>query len=222
MKSFSNGANIYVAGFYRYNTDDIQSFTTFYPSLKIGDTTYNNVSLTQRYNIGREDNEGVNLFASLPTGKLSFRTNMFFADRITIEPGLPNTSGFFYRLNLNTSYEFSKDLAAEFFINYRSSQRTIQGTNPGFLFYNFAIRKQIFNKKASIGLTAANPFNQYVNVNQTVYGPNFNQNSLRQIPLRSFGINIIYKFGKLEFKKDKEQQDNNVPDDTAGGGGGGR
>jgi ferric enterobactin receptor len=220
-KSFSNGANIYVAGFYRYNTNDLQQFTTFYPNLKIGDTTYTNVSLTQQYNIGREVNEGVNLFGSLPVGKLTFRSNMFFADRITSNPGSPEVSGFAYRINLNASYEFAKDLAGEFFINYRSSQRTIQGTNPGFVFYNFAVRKQLMKRKASIGITAANPFNQYVNVQSTTYGPNFNQTSLRQIPLQSFGISLTYKFGKLEFKKDKEQQDNNtpIPDDTAGGSG---
>jgi hypothetical protein len=158
--------------------------------------------------------EGVNLFGSLPAGKLTFRTNMFFADRITTEPGLPEVSGFTYRINLNTSYEFVKTLAAEFFINYRSSQRTIQGTNPGFVFYNFAVRKQIFDRKASIGLTAVNPFNQYVNVQSTTYGPNFNQSSLRQIPLRSFGISLMYKFGKLEFKKEKEPQDNGGGDDA--------
>lgn len=214
-KSFSNGANIYVAGFYRYNTNDLQSFTTFYPNLKIGDSTYTNVSLSQRYNIGREVTEGVNLFGSLPAGKFTFRSNMFFADRITDNPGSPQVAGLAYRINLNTSYEFAKDLAAEFFINYRSSQRTIQGTNPAFLFYNFAVRKQIMHKKASIGLTAANPFNQYVNVNQTTYGPNFNQNSLREIPLRSFGISLMYKFGKLEFKKEREPQDNGNQDDTA-------
>jgi len=214
-KSFSDGANIYVAGFYRYNTNDLQSFTTFYPNLKIGDTTYSNVSLTQQYNIGKETTEGVNLYGSLPVGKLTFRSNMFFADRITDNPGSPEVSGFTYRLNLNTSYEFANDFAAEAFVNYRSSQRTIQGTNPGFLFYNFAVRKQIFNKKASIGLVATNPFNQYVNVASTTYGPNFNQTSLREIPLRSFGISISYKFGKLEFKKEKEQPQDTTPDDNA-------
>ncbi|MEO6976997.1 MAG: TonB-dependent receptor, partial [Mucilaginibacter sp.] len=55
-KSFDKGANIYVAAFYRYNTDDIQSFTKPYSSIKIGDTTYTNVLLDQRYNIGRENN----------------------------------------------------------------------------------------------------------------------------------------------------------------------
>jgi outer membrane receptor protein involved in Fe transport len=211
-KSFSDGANIYLAGFYRYNTNDLQSFTTFYPSLKIGDTTYSNVSLTQQANIGKEINEGVNLFGSLPAGKFTFRSNMFFANRITSDPGLPSTSGFFYRVNLNTSYEFAKDLAAEFFINYRSSQRTIQGTNPGFVFYNFAVRKQFWKRKASIGLTAANPFNNYVDVRSTTYGSNFNESSLREIPLRSFGISLMYKFGKMDFKKEKPAN----PDDQGG------
>ena len=73
------------------------------------------------------------------------------------------------------------------------------------MFYNFALRKQFWHKNASIGLTAANPFNQYVNVTTTTYGSNFNESSLRQIPLRSFGISLMYKFGKLEFKKDSRK-----------------
>jgi ferric enterobactin receptor len=221
-KSFDKGANIYVAAFYRYNTNDLQSFTTVSADTTIGGVHYSNVSITQTYNIGREVNEGVNLYASLPAGKFTFRSNMFFADRITSNPGEAQVSGFAYRINLNASYNFGNDLAGEFFINDRSSQRTIQGTNPGFIFYNFALRKQIMNKKASIGLTAANPFNQYVNVNTTTYGPNFNQSSLRQIPLRSFGVSLTYKFGKMEFKKDKpNKDDNNTPqDDTTNGGAG--
>ncbi len=148
---------------------------------------------------------------------------MFFANRITENPGLPQVSGFTYRVNLNGSYEFAKDLAAEFFVNYRSSQKGIQGSNPAFYFYNLAVRKQFMDKKMSIGLTAANPFNHYVNFQSTTFGPNFNQTSLRQIPLQSFGISLTYKFGKLEFKKDREKDDNGmpVPDDNGGGGGNG-
>ena len=218
-KSFDKGANIYVAAFYRYNTNDLQSFTTYYSNLKIGDTTYSNVSLTQRYNIGREVSEGVNIYGSLPlTTKLSVRTNMFFADRITDNPGSPQVSGFAYRINLNGTYDFGNDFAGEFFVNYRSSQKGIQGTNPAFAFYNIAVRKQFMNKKASIGLTAANPFNQYVNQTTTIFGSNFNQTNLRQIPLRSFGISMSYKFGKLEFKKNRDKDDNApVPDDNGGG-----
>ena len=211
-KSFDKGANVYVAAFYRYNTNDIQSFTTFYPSITIGDSTYNNVSLDQRYNIGRENNMGINLYGSLPvTGKLSLRSNMFFADRVTSNPGSPSVSGFMYRINLNGSYQFADDFAAEFFVNYRSSQKTIQGSRPAFAFYNLAVRKQFMNKKASIGLTAANPFSKYINQQSSTFGSNFNQSSSRLVPFRSFGISLSYKFGKLEFKKDKERDDNSPP-----------
>ncbi len=215
--SFDKGANIYVAVFYRYNTNDLQSIITPFDTLRIGNTVYTNGYLNKSANIGQEVDEGVNLYGSLPVGgKLSFRSNMFFADRITTNPGSPQVSGFIYRINLNTAYEFTKDLAAEFFINYRSSQRTIQGTNPAFYFYDIAVRKQFMNKKLSLGLTATNLFNKYINFNSTASGPNFYQTSLRQVPRQSFGINLNYKFGKLEFKKEREKQDNNIPDEGGG------
>ncbi len=209
-KSFENDANIYVAAFYRYNTDDIQSYTTQYDTLNIGGTKYSNVFLNQRYNIGTETTEGLSLFGSVPvTDKFNLRANTMFADRITVNPGNPTVSGFTYRLNLNAAYQFGKDLTAETFGNYNSSQRTIQGTRPAFFSYNLAVRKQFFNKKASLGFTTADPFNKYVNQRSTTAGTNFSQSSLRQMPFRTFGISLSYKFGKLEFKKEKEQDDTN-------------
>jgi ferric enterobactin receptor len=214
-KSFNQGANIYIGAFYRYNTNDIQSFTTHYDTLNIGGATYSNVYLNQRYNIGTETTEGINLFASLPvTSKLNLRSNMMFGNRITTNPGSPDVSGFTYRLNLNATYQFPNNFTAEVFGNYNSSQRTIQGTRPSFAFYNMAVRKQFWNKKASIGLTATDPFNPYINQRSTTSGAGFTQTSLRQVPFRSFGITLSYKFGKLEFKKEKEKDDNNNNNDT--------
>jgi ferric enterobactin receptor len=208
-KSFEKGGNIYVGGVYRHNTQDIQPFTTFYPVLNINGTDYTNVSLTQRTNIGSQTQVGLNIFGSVPIGKLNLRTNIQAGDRSNSNPGLATVSSFAYRINLNATYEFGNDLVAEVFGNYQSKQKNIQSTRPAFGFYNLAIRKQFMNKKASIGVTAANPFSQYVNQTSTTFGSNFNQNSLRQVPYRSFGISLSYKFGKLEFKKDKE--DNNNP-----------
>lgn len=210
-KLFNNGINIYFAGFYRHNTDDIQSFIYYYPVLDINGTQYSNVSLSQRYNLGSESTTGANIYVEVPvTGKLSLRSNMMFGDRVSNNPGYPQTSGFMARLNLNASYNFGHDYVAEVFGNYRSSMRTIQGRNPGFGFYNIAVRKQFWNKNASIGLTAANPFNKYVTQNAYTSGSNFTQTAIRQIPVQSFGISLTYKFGKLEFKKGKND-DNNTP-----------
>ncbi|MGZ3835239.1 MAG: TonB-dependent receptor domain-containing protein [Mucilaginibacter sp.] len=220
-KSFNGGANIYIGAFYRYNTNDLQSYTTHYDTLNIGGTTYTNVYLNQRYNIGTETTEGLSLFGSLPiTSKLNLRTNMMFSDRITANPGNPTVSGFMYRINLNATYQFPHDLTAEIFGNYNSSQRTIQGTRPVFAFYNLALRKQLMNKKLSVGLTAADPFSKYINQTSITNGTNFTQTNVRQVPFRSFGITLSYKFGKLEFKKEKEKEENNdAPSPDAGSGG---
>ena len=194
-KNFAQGANIYIAAFYRYNTNDIQSYTTHLDTFKIGNTKYPDVYLNQRANIGTETTEGISLFGSLPlTPKLNLRTNMMFGDRITTNPGNPTVSGFAYRINLNATYDFPHNLTAEIFGNYNSSQRTIQGTRPVFAFYNLALRKQFWNKKASLGLTAADPFSKYINQTTTTNGTNFTQTNLRQVPFRSFGITLSYRF----------------------------
>ncbi len=208
-KSFDKGANINIAAFYRKNTDDLQRFTTFYDTLRIDGSKYTNVSLTKRYNLGSEDRAGINIYASLPvTKEFNLRTNMIFSERTSNNPGSPSVTGFTYRLNLNAQYSFGHDLSAEFFGNYNSSQKSIQGTQPKFVFYNFAMRKMFMNKKASIGVTASNPFAKYVSQSSTTYGAGFNQTNIRYIPVQSFGISLSYKFGKLEFKKDKEKDDN--------------
>ncbi len=126
-----------------------------------------------------------------------------------------------YRINLNATYQFPHDFTAEVFGNYNSSQRTIQGTRPVFAFYNLAVRKQFMKKKLSIGLTAADPFSKYIDQTTTTAGPNFYQSSLREVPFRSFGITLNYRFGKLEFKKEKPKEDNNnnMPDNPDTGSG---
>lgn len=208
-KSFNDGSNFMVSTFYRYNTDDIQTLATFYPLLNIGGTDYMNVTVTQRYNIGSQTGIGMNLFGSVPAGKFIFRSNVQLGERTNNNPGLPSVTGFGYRVNLNASYQFPANLMAEVFGNYNSSQKNLQGTRPGFAFYNIALRKQFLNKNASIGLTAANPFARYISQTTTTHGANFEQANIRQTPFRSFGITLSYKFGKLEFKKGKDDDNPN-------------
>ncbi|MEO7216397.1 TonB-dependent receptor [Mucilaginibacter sp.] len=219
-RSFDGGGNIYLGSFYRHNIDDIQQYTTRYEVLDINGRDYTNVLLNQRSNIGTQTTIGGNLFGSVPIGKLNLRTNMFIASRTNTNPGIAKVTGLAYRINLNASYQFPHDLTAEAFANYNSSQKNLQGTRPYFFFYNFAVRKQFLNKKASLGLVAANPFSHYITQKATTYGTTFNQINIRQVPLQSFGISLSYKFGKLEFSKDKEkdkEDNNNMPAQDAGG-----
>ncbi|SHE54298.1 TonB-dependent receptor domain-containing protein [Flavisolibacter ginsengisoli] len=194
--------------FYRANNHDIQPYIMYYPVLVIGDSTFSNVSVSSRENIGMEKNTGLNLFGDIHySNKFTFRSNLFFFHRHIInvlQPGFDAYS-FNYRMNINLTYQFNTRWVGEFFGNFNSPRNEVQGRYPSFVTYSFAFRKQFWNKKGSLALTATNPFNEYVNQQTEVKGPNFSLNSNRKIPFRSFGVNFTWKFGKLEFKKEKDE-----------------
>lgn len=206
-KDLHKQGSFMITAFYRHNSQDIQPFVKYYPSLIVGDSIYNNVSVSTRENIGTENNTGVNLFSDLHLGaKLNIRTNIFMFHRKiinAIDAGNSRTS-FNYRTTLNATYQFTNLLAAEFFGNFNSARNEVQGRYPSFTTYSFALRKQFWNKKASLAFTTINPFNKYVNQRLELYGPNFTTTSIRKIPFRSVGINFTWRFGLLEFKKENE------------------
>ncbi|CAM4315293.1 Outer membrane protein beta-barrel family protein [Pedobacter westerhofensis] len=147
--------------------------------------------------------------------KLTLRSNAMISHKAIIfnYKGLDqNTDGMEYRLNLNAAYQFPKELSAELFGNYNSPRVGIQGTNASFLFYTMAIRKQFMNKKMSVGLSATDPFNKYINQNTTIIQAANRQYAIRQVPYRSFGITFSYKFGNLKFDhKEESTKDPEIP-----------
>ena len=198
--------------FYRQSNGDIQSYSTYYPSIQIGDTTYFNTTVSVRKNIGIEKNSGVNLFFDFHINeKLNLRSNFTFTYRHTInqvDAGY-NSYGTMYRFNINASYQLPKDFAAEFFGAFNSRHHEAQGNFPSFTSYNIAIRKLFWNKNGSIALTANNFLSKYVNQRMDLYGPGFVTSSLRQIPFRSIGINFTWKFGEMDKKKETSEDNSN-------------
>lgn len=210
--TFKKGGNLYVSLIERINTQDIKQVTTFYPAFLIGDSTYTNVSVTNRQNIGEEYNTGISASGSYPvTSKLNLRGNLMVTHRYTVSNiGIGDQSaGVRVRFNMNATYQVDKNLVFELFGFYSSPVQNIQGKTPQFFMYNFALRKLFWDKKASIGFTATNPFNKYVRQLSTISTDSYTSTSIRQVPLRSFGISFMYKFGKLEFSKNKEEDNSN-------------
>ena len=206
-KNFGNGANISLTLTERINSQDLKQITTFYPIYTVNGTDYANVSVTSRDNIGKEYNSGGILSGSVPffNNKLNIRGNMMLFHRYIVSDYFGNVDmGLRYRLNLNMNYLFPKDFIVEMFGNYNSAAKNIQGKNPQSITYSIAARKQFWNKKASIGLTMTNPFNKYIKQVTTVDTNDYSSNSVRYLPLQSFGISFSYKFGKMDFKKDKD------------------
>ena len=212
-KAFKKGGNIYVGGYYNYNTNDAETLTTFYPVYNVAGVSYYNVSVAQPVNITSQTTFGANIFGSAPlTDKLNVRANLSARQISNAEAGMASVSGLTYRLNLNTTYQFSPTLVAEAFGNYISRRTVYDAKRPAYFFYTIAARKQLFNKKASLGVVANNPFNKYVNQLATSYGLNFNQSNLRRVQLQSFGISLSYKFGKLKVEKEEKDESNAQPE----------
>ncbi len=210
-KPFDGGGSIYISLVSRFNSDDIKPYTEFFPSYKVGDSVYYNVSVSNRQNIGLENRTGISISGSVPlTKKLNIRTNIFMSNRHVVNQLTANsvTNGFDARFNLNATYQLPNNLVIEGFGNYNTAVNNIQGKVPQFFAYTFALRKFFMNKKASFGFTATNPFSQYIQQITTVTAANYSSYFLRQVPYRSFGISLSYKFGKLEFKKPKEDENN--------------
>ncbi len=195
--------------FYRQSNGDIQPFIVYYPAIVVGDSTYSNAAVTTRKNIGIEKNAGTNLYVDFHVNdKLNIRSNIIFFYRYTVNQvdiGY-NSSTTIYRFNANASYQFANNLAAEFFGSFNSHHHEAQGFYPSFTSYSLAFRKLFWKKKGSIELTANNFFSNYVNQRTELYGPGFVTTSMRKIPFRSVGVNFTWKFGKLEFKKEKTEE----------------
>ncbi len=206
-----------ITAFYRINDNDIQPYTAVYPSLVIGDSVYTNIAVNTRENIGTEHNAGINFFGTIKASdKFNLRTNISFFRRYIVN-GIDsgrNPTSYNYRFNLNATYQFTKTFAAEFFGNFNSPRNELQGKYPSFTSYTIAARKQLWNRKASIAITATNIFGEYVDQRTILYGTNFVTNSLREIPFRSIGINFTWKFGKLEFKRDNDDREGNATEEN--------
>ena len=154
------------------------------------------------------------MFGTLPLGKMDIRANILllykYINSTLVSGGV--ATGFVYRGNINVSYAFTNDISAEAFGNYQSPHAEMQGKFPGFYSYSFALRRFLWNKKASIALTTTNPFNEYTNQVTNITGLNFVLQSTNSVPYRSFGLNFNYKFGRLEYKEKKEDKDANGED----------
>ncbi len=217
--NFKKGANMNIALFYRGNHNDIQNYTEYFSTYKIGDSIYNNVSVNTRKNMGLEANAGINFYVSVPlNNKLNLRSNISCFHRY-INTGLPdgNVNGFMYRLNVNGSYQITSSLRFELFGNFSSSKINAQGKMPAFTVYNLAIRQELFHKKGSLAFTATNPFNKYVIQKSIIAGTNFTTYTTVDFPYQSFGINFTYKFGKIEFKKQNDIEDVNLTNPPGSG-----
>jgi ferric enterobactin receptor len=212
-KFYDKGSSVLVTLFYRYSAYDWQGYSTYYSSFRVGDSVYQNTTVSTTANAGNQQTTGLNISGTWKVSdKLEFRVNTSFFDKYiqSTLPGIGVVNSFTYRASINATYQFTKNLVAEVYGGYNSATLEAQGKFPSFASYSIALRQQFWGKKANIALSATDPFNTYTNQLTYITSSNFSSVSERRSPYQYFSISFSYKFGKIEYKDKK--QDGNVND----------
>jgi len=181
--------------------------------------------LTTYTNVGRSESYGLNVFGSYnPKPKWTLMSNIGLNTyQVSNEVSNINTDTYLnYNLFLRSASTFKKGWALELFGVVNSPRRTFQGKTDAMFFYGGAVKKEILNKKGSIGINVLNPFNRDLNIKTETISANSYQSQDIRYPLRSFGINFSYNFGKLKFTEKKKIKNDDVKQDQQQQGGGGQ
>ncbi len=179
-------------------------------------TTYDNVGNTQSF--------GANLFGSYnPTPKWTLMSNVSINTyEINEVPGalkgMNDGTYLNYSLFLRSATAFKGGLNLELFGVTNSPRYTYQGKTDAMLFYGGALKKDIMKKQGSIGLNVLNPFNRDLHIKTVTESGSTSQLQDIYYPLRSFGLNFSYKFGKLKFTEKKRIKNDDVKQEQQQGG----
>lgn len=203
---------VFNASLYYQNTADvIENFLTVNPE---------GASVTSYQNIGEKEAIGVNLFATAGffnkklTARVSLDVNTYSATA-TINGADLSNQDLVWRSFVNLNYDFGKGYKAEMFGMFRSQNVSLQGRTPSFWLYSFAFQKEI-GKAWQLGVTIVEPFNLNKSFRSNLEGPTFRQTSDFTVPFQSFGVNVRYRFGKIEGRS-RERNTRIKSDDLKGG-----
>lgn len=214
--TFIKGSVINASVFYRQTQGVIESI--YLPDQKL--TTY--------FNVGNNRSYGANIFGSYnPLPKWTLMGN-FSVNTYDVKNTTTNVStGLYanYTIFARSAVAFKGGWNTEIFGVYNAAKRTFQGTTGAMTFYGGALKKEIMKKKATVGVNMLNPFSRDLHLRTENRGTDFLQSTNIYYPLRSFGLNFSYKFGKVTFSQPKKKKgvnnDDLKPEEGSGGMGGG-
>jgi outer membrane receptor protein involved in Fe transport len=172
-------------------------------------------------NIARNNTVGLSLFGSLkPTDKISLSGNAnFFYTSLKSEVLQTTNSNVQANFNLNANWQFKEGWAVEAFGFYNSPRVQLQGNVSGMRYYNFSVKKDIWQKKGSISMGLDNVFETSTMVRTTYETPGTVFENESRFFRRGIRVSFNYNFGKMQFNAPRKKTIRN--DDVKGEGGNG-
>jgi len=95
-------------------------------------------------------------------------------------------------------YSFAHQLTATINFNYKSGDVFLQGRSSSYTYIGFNIIKEFLRRRATLSITAFNPWSKFAQFSSTTKTPDFGQYSYSQFYDRNFRFAFNYKFGRLK------------------------
>ena len=221
--TFIKGTSLNMSTFMRNTDNAIQSVRDV-----IGKDPSNQDTIRTTYkNIGREDAYGSSIFANVNiSNKLTINGggDVYYAVLKNNDPN-PNynasNQGWVVSGRLFGSYALTKGWGLQFFSFARGRQVQLQGVQGSFYVYSLSIKKDLANKKGSLGFGAEQFFTPAMRINSYTISPIIDQHSTNEMHNMNFKVTFSYRLGKMSFDAPRKRKKSIDNDDLKEGGGDG-
>lgn len=216
-----------VSAFARLTNDGIQS-------VRVPDVIEGvNVLKTTYQNIGQDNAFGTSIFVNVSRGKLSINggTDIFYSvmdNNNPVDSLRASNEGIVVSGRIFGNYDLGKGWGAQLFSFYRGREVQLQGTRGGFYMYSLGFRRDIKEKRGSIGLAAENFLQSSIKMRTKVESPLLSQSRLNTRNNLSVRLTFTYRIGKISMDQQQRPQrrrrtisNDDLKDDGGGGEGGG-
>jgi outer membrane receptor protein involved in Fe transport len=203
-----------IATFYRNTDNAIQS---------VRDISGDTVRTTFR-NIGLQDAYGMNLFLNINLSNrfsLNAGTDTYYAvlKNNTGDIYSASNSGWVSNFRLFGNYNFTNGWGLQFFGFYRGTQVQLQGYQGGFRMYSLSVKKDLANKKGSIGAGVENFFTPSMKIQNYNESSVLLQNNYNTMYNFSFKVTFSYRLGKMSMNNPPRKRKKSINNDDLKDGG---
>lgn len=177
-------------------------------------------------NIGQEDAYGFGVFGNVNvSNKLSLNggTDVYYAvlDNNSSDPRFAaSNKGWVASVRAMGSYNFAKGWGLQLFSFYRGRQVQLQGSQGGFGIYSLSLKRDLKDKRGSIGIGAENFFTNSMKIRSESQSPAFTQISTNTLYNTSVKVNFSYRIGKMSMDSQPRRRRKSISNDDLKGGSG--
>ncbi|MFD1141117.1 TonB-dependent receptor domain-containing protein [Larkinella insperata] len=163
------------------------------------------VSLTTRQNVARNARTGLNVNAAGQLGrnwKINGGGEFYYANFSSPALQVQN-SGWLWQLTLNLAYQLPRQYAVQANGIYSTGWVLLQGKNSAWYDYSLAVRKEFWDKKASLTLGVNNPFTYPFRQQNDSQSSTFRSHTANHYFTRSVKLTFSWQFGQVRTEPDE-------------------